>query len=193
MSKIKKDWSDYYLATKAIPPDELVVKAMDFVAQKNKAIDIGGGALKDSLYLLEQGFEVTVIDQSPLMEVEAKKIADIKLHSFVSSFENFPFPEEEYDLASAIFSLPFTAPEKFNDVFERIKKCLKKEGIFCGQFFGVNDEWSQNKAMTFHSKEQVQTLLADFEIIYFEEVEKDGVTALAKAKHWHIFKVIAKK
>ena len=48
--------------------------------------------------------------------------------------------------------------------------------------------------MVFLSKEQVIDLFKDsFEIIYFNEIEKDGKTGLGKMKHWHIFVVIAKK
>lgn len=47
--------------------------------------------------------------------------------------------------------------------------------------------------MTFLTKEQVLRLLESFEIIKFEEVEKDGKTGLGKIKHWHTFEIIAKK
>ena len=39
-----------------------------------------------------------------------------------------------------------------------------------------------------------QELFKDsFEIIKFNEIEKDGMTGLGKMKHWHIYNVIAKK
>lgn len=48
--------------------------------------------------------------------------------------------------------------------------------------------------MVFLSKQEVLELFKDsFEIIKFEEVEKDGKTGLGKIKHWHIYNVIAKK
>ena len=48
--------------------------------------------------------------------------------------------------------------------------------------------------MVFMSKEQVLELFKNsFEIIEFNEVEKDGMTGLGKMKHWHIYNVIAKK
>ncbi len=43
--------------------------------------------------------------------------------------------------------------------------------------------------MVFLTKEQVLA----FEIIHFNELEKDGKTGLGKMKHWHIYNVIAKK
>ena len=47
--------------------------------------------------------------------------------------------------------------------------------------------------MTFFTKEQVQNLFDEFDIIKFNEVEKEGLTGLGNMKHWHIFNVIAKK
>ena len=64
-----------------------------------------------------------------------------------------------------------------------------------GNFFGLNDSWAEiKKQMVFLSKEQVLDLFKDsFEIIEFNEIEKDGKTGLGKMKHWHIYNVIAKK
>lgn len=48
--------------------------------------------------------------------------------------------------------------------------------------------------MVFLSKEQVLCLFKDlFEIVEFDEIEKDGKTRLGKMKHWHIYNVIARK
>jgi tellurite methyltransferase len=188
-----KDWSEYYEITKANPPSKLLVKALEHVTNKNKALDIGGGALKDTRYLLDQGFDVTVIDKSPLMEQEANALANNKLHAFTTSFEDFDFPENEFDIASAMFALPFTGPADFVSVFTKIKDSLKTEGVFCGQFFGVNDEWSKNPKMTFHNEAQAKDLLDGLEIISFKEIEEDSTTANGTPKHWHIFHIIAKK
>lgn len=64
-----------------------------------------------------------------------------------------------------------------------------------GNFFGLNDSWAKVKEqMVFLSKEQILELFKhSFEIIEFNEIEKDGMTGLGKMKHWHIYNVIAKK
>ncbi len=64
-----------------------------------------------------------------------------------------------------------------------------------GNFFGLNDSWTKIKEqMVFLSKEQVLDLFKGFfEIIQFNEIEKDGKTGLGKIKHWHIYNIIAKK
>ena len=42
-------------------------------------------------------------------------------------------------------------------------------------------------------KEEVLKLFENFDIVSFNEVERDGKTGLGKIKHWHTFEIIAKK
>lgn len=190
---VPKDWSEYYKNTDNQPPKPLLVRALGFVQGKGTAIDIGGGALTDAKHLIDRGFDVTVIDKSPLVEKEAQKISSDKLHIVTTSFEEYSFKKSEYDLALAMFALPFIKPEHFNRVFNNIKGCLKEGGIFCGHFFGKNDEWAIDTNMTFHTKEQVQEFLSDMKVHLLVEKESDGKTASGDPKHWHIFYVIAQK
>lgn len=69
------------------------------------------------------------------------------------------------------------------------------DGYLVGNFFGLNDSWAKVKEqMIFLSKEEIFSLFENsFEIIEFNEVEKDGKTALGKIKHWHTYNIIAKK
>ncbi|OGZ63861.1 MAG: hypothetical protein A3A98_01060 [Candidatus Staskawiczbacteria bacterium RIFCSPLOWO2_01_FULL_40_39] len=190
---IKKDWSEYYELTKNKPPSKLLIKALSYVKNKGKAVDIGGGGLKDTRYLLAEGFDVAVIDSSELMAKEAEKITSDKLHYFVVSFDRFNFPESTFNIANAQFSLSFNPPATFDDVFRNIKNSLVEGGIFCGQLFGVRDEWKDKPNMIFHTKEQVGKLFSDMEIIYFREEEKDDKTANGTPKHWHVFHIIARR
>ena len=76
----------------------------------------------------------------------------------------------------------------------KLFKVFLKVGYFVGNFFGLNDSWATTKEqMIFLSKEQVLELFKLFEIVKFEEIEKDGKTGLGKIKHWHTYEIIAKK
>src|SRR5258708_30442219 len=50
---------------------------------------------------------------------------------FRSSFHESTWPT--CDLVNASFSLPFCAPERFPEVWERIVESLRPGGRFCGQ------------------------------------------------------------
>jgi trans-aconitate methyltransferase len=181
------NWSEYYKGTVGNPPNPVLVKAVQYVQCKEKAIDLGAGALNETRYLLSFGFDVTTIDQSQIVEEETRKIDSVQIHPYTTSFEDFDFPKDAYDLAVSIHSLPFIEKD-FDKVFERIVLSLKIGGIFCGQFFGVRDMRRNNTNRTFHTKEQVLELLHDFDILSFEEEERMRGDA-----NVHIFHVIARK
>jgi len=185
----RKDWSEYYDVTRSQPPHELLVKALSYVKNTGKAIDIGGGALRDTGYLLQKGFEVTVIDSNPLLEKEVREINNERLHFFVTTFENFHFPVNEYILASAMHSLSYCEPVLFDRLIMNIKSSLKTGGIFCGQMLGTYDEWSKNLQRTYQTADEARDYLKGLEILLFHEEE----TEEGRTKHWHIFNFIARK
>jgi len=47
--------------------------------------------------------------------------------------------------------------------------------------------------LVFLSENEVKSLFNDFEIIQFNEIEKDVKIASGEEKHWHIYDIIAKK
>lgn len=189
----QKSWLGYYDKTRNKPPRPLLIKALEYVLKRETAFDIGAGALNDTRYLLEQGFEVDSLDKSPLIEQEAINIKSDKLHVSISSLEDFDFAINKYNIASAMYVLPFVDPEHFDPVLNKIKNSLNTDGVFCGQLFGINDSWSNDPKMTFLTKKQIEDLFADMELILLNEEEKDGPTARGDIKHWHVFHVITRR
>lgn len=188
------DWSEWYDMTRTQAPNQLLVQALSYVKEVGKAIDIGGGALKDTKFLLQKGFDVTVIDKSPILEKEAMQIKSERLHPFVTSFEDFHFPLNEYILASAMQTLSYCEPEHFSRVITDIKSSLKSGGIFCGQMYDAYDDWSKSPEVkklhkTYKTIDEAKEYLKDMEIILFKEEE----TEEGRTRHWRIFDFIARK
>lgn len=187
-------WKGYYQVTGSKPPSKLLVKALEYVTDKGKALDLGAGALVDSKFLLSEGYEVTAVDSSPTFIELTQEIKDSKFSFVQSTYDAFSYSLNSYDLITAQWALPFNSPGTFDMMFKNLKSSLKPEGIFTGQFFGIRDEWNvEGKDMTFHTQEEVHELLSDMHVIYIKEEEKDGTTARGNPKHWHVFHVIAKK
>ncbi len=190
----KPNWPEHGKLIKDGPPRPLLVKALEFVKPEGKALDVGGAALNDARYLLEQGFEVSVVDQDKeTITEEAAKVQSRKFSYTISTFADFDFPQETYDLVSAMFSLSFNPPETFEAVFQKMKESLVKDGVLCGNICGPKDEWFPNPEMTFRTKEEVEALFADMEILSLKEGERDGILANGTRKHWHLINFIAKK
>ncbi len=112
-------WANYYNATSSKPPSRLLMRALEYVRKGNNtltALDLGAGALVDSKFLLDQGFIVTAVDNSVASENLAKKINNPHFTFIKTSFDQFVFESEKYDLVTAQWALPFNDPKTFDAV-----------------------------------------------------------------------------
>jgi SAM-dependent methyltransferase len=186
------NWEDFYKLTKDRPPWPLLVQAVSMLSQRKNALDLGCGAGRDTRFLLEQGFMVTAVDNDLHAFAILADLHQNHLRVVHSTFETFHF--ETYDLVNAHFSLPFIREEHFYLVFSRIKQALRADGLFVGQFFGVNDEWNTpGNQMTFLTREQAEAELKGPKVLEFREEDVDSHVADGTPKHWHVFHIIAQK
>lgn len=187
-------WHNFFVGTKGISPRPLLVKALSFVHRRDMALDFGAGALNDSMYLLSEGFrKVTAVDRLSVGAETIDKLPADRFEYVISTFEDFKFPQDAYDLVNAQYSLPFIYPEAFDDVLKGIISSLKPGGIFAGQLFGDRDEWNGHKRMLFHTRREAEKLLSDLTVLQFVEEEQDRLVAGGKTKHAHIFHFIVRK
>ncbi len=167
------DWETFYTFTKDSPPWPLLVRAVSLLTHKGRALDLGAGAGRDTLYLLQQGFRVTSVDSDPHAVAILSSFPQENLQVVEASFEDFAF--ETYDL-------------------ERVTRAIRPGGIFVGQFFGIHDQWNTPEHdMTFLTRGQAEAVLQDMDIIEFNEVDMDGHVADGSPKHWHTFHIIARR
>jgi SAM-dependent methyltransferase len=185
-------WGDYFRETQHREPSKLLKEAIAYVSHRGRALDLGAGALVDSRYLIEQGFEVTAVDSSAEAAVYAEGLGE-RFNLVTIRFDVYDFPVSAFDVVNARYALPFNPPETFNGMFERLKASLAPGGVLVGDFFGPEDSWAERKHMTFHTKANLEQLLTPLEILRFEEEKKAGTTALGKEKFWHAFHVAARQ
>lgn len=189
-----KSIEKYYNNTQSEKPRENVEYFISKIKCKpGKAIELGCGAGNDTTYLIKNNWKVTAIDREDVEKRIANRLSTEELENFKfqkQDFENLKL--EKSNLIVANYSLPFCDKRKFEELWNKIKTSISNNGYFVGNFFGIHDDWNKNKPdMTFLTKDQVMELFKDFEIVKFEEIEKDGLTGLGKMKHWHMFNVIA--
>ena len=190
------NWDDYYQKIKGRKPRQLLLDALEKFSSQTSlhAIDLGCGDGTETTVLLSRGWQVLAIDGEPaalkrLME-KIPEATHKHLQTQVAKFKDVILPPT--DLLHASLSIPFCEPEHFDGLWHKIVTAIKPNGRFAGQFFGVRDSWVVNKAMTFHTADQVHARLAGFEIETFHEMDEDG-QATSGPKHWHMFTVIARK
>jgi membrane dipeptidase len=157
------------------------------------AVDLGAGTGRDTAELLRRGWRVIAIDR----EREAiERLRDLagsgsgRLETHVASYTDVRWPV--CDLVNASYSLPLCPPAEFERLWRRIVDSLRPGGRFCGQLYGVNDEWA-GTGLVVLTRAQVEDLLRELEIERLDEVDDDGQTAIGTRKHWHLFHVVARK
>lgn len=193
----KEMWNDYYNKTKNKDAHKNLKRLL--LKEKplpGKAIDIGCGTGADTIFLLENNWKVISIDSNDVEQRILHKLKDEQRKNF--KFEQQKFEKiklEKNNLVVANNSLSFCKREKFKELWDKIKESILPGGYFVGNFWGDKDEWKEKmKDKTFLTREDIEEMFKDFEILNHDiELEEDGFTDMKTPKHWHVFRVTARK
>ena len=195
-----RDWAAYYVKTGGRPPRETLLFALDrFDGEpadaKRFAVDLGAGGGRDAIEMLRRGWRVLAIDAEPDAIAALNARPDLPpgadFSGEVARFEDATWPP--CDLVNSSFALPLCAPPDFTRVWRRIGSSLRPGGRFAGQLYGDRDSWAGRDGMTFHTRADVEALLAGWDVEHFVEEEDDSTTPRGEAKHWHVFHLVARR
>lgn len=201
INPFQRDWSAYYQAVEGRGPRDTLLATLAYFEAETTwinprfAVDLGCGEGRDTIELLNRGWQVLSIDgEEEAIERLRRRVEGVneRLETLVASFEAVNLPEN-IDLVNASFSLPFCPPASFPHLWQQIVNGLKIGGRFCGQLFGERDSWAKAGTVHYHTLNQVEALLRPFDIELLQEEERVGQTALGEEKHWHIFNLIVRK
>lgn len=172
---MNKNKERYYNITKDMKPHKNIIKFLDMHVKPGKAIDLGCGAGRDTIALLKSNWNVLAIDKENTEYIIREQLSKEEQERFTfhkSIFGTMELPNS--NLIVANFSLPF-AKEKYLDlIWNKINNSLLSDGYFVGNFFGKKDSWVETKNnLIFLTEEDVRKLFIEFEIMQFEEIEKD--------------------
>lgn len=142
MNNMKK----YYKNTENALPNIIIRKFIEMKIKPSKAIDLGYGAGRDTIYLIKNGWNVLSIDKEDTGKFISSKLneEEIKRFRFVrQDFENIEL--EKNNLLVANFSIPFCKKDCFNELWNKITNSILKERILCGNFFWIKRFMGRNK------------------------------------------------
>ena len=202
-----RDWPNYFRAMAGKGPRETLVAALDRFDREDAtdagrcppdrglAVDLGCGEGRDTVELLRRGWRVHAIDGHPMgLELLRARIGaeDARhIECVLAGMEDVTWPKCR--LMNASFSLPFCAPARFGDLWRRVVESIEPGGRFSGQLFGDRDEWAKLPDRSHQSRAELDGRFAGFLLEELREEERDSPDAEGRAKHWHVFHIVARK
>ena len=188
-------WEKYYENTLNKKPHDVCRRSLDFCADSGTVIDLGSRTGRDTLFLLEKGYDVIAVDRE---EDSIKIINELVRGRYDDKIKLIKADFTKIELVPAVlinagFSLFFCNREDLYYMIEKIYNSLEYGGCFCGQILGERDSWTRRKDIISLNKNEILDIFKRFKIIECKEVEQDGKTALGNYKHWHYYELIVKK
>lgn len=188
MRKWKYSQKDFYWGLK---PSPLLVKFLPRIP-KGKALDIGAGEGRNSIFLAKNGFKVEAIDK---IDEGLNKCKDfVKRHNLsirakVCDARKFKFGKNKYSLIIAITTLSFLKKTEIEIIVKKIKKSLIPEGFIYLLVFSTKEPAYQKikesglkeiERNTFYlpkykihrhffTRKELQEMFSDFKIIYLKQ------------------------
>ena len=133
---------EYYEKTVNATMEEQLKQFTELLPIGGAVLDLGCGSGRDSLFLVEDGFDVTSLDGAEKM----CELAQIHVGQEVLNlaYDQLDF-KEVFDGIWACASLVHEEPEKLPITLQRVFDCLKSEGVMYmsfrhGDFVGFNSD-----------------------------------------------------
>lgn len=155
--------------------------------KKGKAIDIGMGEGRNSIYMAQNGFEVDGIDASPVAVEKARKWAqekNLKVEAKIQNLDFFLMPLMKFD--SVVMGY-FRPQARF---FSEVRRGLVPGGTFLLEAYTtehIRNQKAPNPYIDFedcYKPNELLGYLKDFQILFYREIP-DGDA--------HLVQVLARK
>ena len=126
----------YYDNTKNAAPNYTVKEFIKLNVRPGNAVELGCGAGRDTVCLIENGWNVLAIDKENVESRIVEKLSKDELKKFKFSKQKFECIElEKNDLIVANFSLSFCNKNDFEKLWNKIRNSILNDGYFVGNFF----------------------------------------------------------
>lgn len=184
-------WDEYFASTRDLPLHPQYRALEPHLPSTGDVLELGCGVGTGARWLAARGLDVLAVDALPEAIAEATAFPSPPNLAYRCGYmQALDLPPASFDVVVASFCLFFLSEDDFEAFWPRLVASLRPGGVFMGQFLGARDTWAADYLN--QTRPEVEALLAPFEVLQLEEVERDGRTSQGTEKHWHIFHAIAK-
>jgi len=207
LEKRNEEWWDKFYSDrekpipffKNIPDESLVSYCTSNILTKEKALDIGCGNGRNSIYLAKQGFDVIGIDISNQSISWAKELSinyTNKLFFKCQSLFEFEAEPESFNFINDSGCFHHIKPHRRGQYFESILKYLKDDGYFSMTCFNLDGganisdydvyrDYSMHGGLGFSQNKLRKILETYFNIVEFRQMyESNNPDVFGKSFLW---------
>jgi 2-polyprenyl-3-methyl-5-hydroxy-6-metoxy-1,4-benzoquinol methylase/L-ascorbate metabolism protein UlaG (beta-lactamase superfamily) len=155
-------------------PNAFLVEAMKAIPPGGQALDVGAGMGRNAIHLASLGWDVTGIDLSAqglaVMRANAEK-AGLKVQTVKTSYEDFDFGRERWDLVAMILSW---APVEEPSFLARLKASVRPGGYVIFEHVLQRSENPFPSGVHALAPGALRELFGGFEILTYREMDLSG-------------------
>jgi tellurite methyltransferase len=176
-----------------LEPNKYVAKIPKLI-KPGKVLDIGAGEGRNSLYLAQQGFDVTSVDISKdalgKLVTFAKK-NKLNINSVLKNITDFEF-NEQYDVIISTATLHLINKENLFQLMDKMKEKTRKNGLNLITVFTDKDAGhEQFPDLYFFNETEIKNIYNEWDIIeHFTYIKEESH---GKPHTHHICVLIARK
>lgn len=175
-------WNERFSAPEYIfgtAPNAFLASKAHLLKPGQCALCVADGEGRNSVWLAEQGLEVTAFDISPIGVAKAQRLAaarGVRLVHEVASVYDWRWPQARFDVVAAIF-VQFADPAMRSFLFERMKESLKPGGLVLIEGYTPKqleyNTGGPSKLENLYTAELLGASFAGFEILELREYEAE--------------------
>mgnify|MGYP000256506174 CR=1 FL=1 len=169
--------SDAYVY--GIAPSAFLQRSADLLIPGQAALAIADGEGRNSVYMAQQGLQVTAMDNSTVGLEKARRLADAKdvdVDFRLADLRVWDWTSAKYDVVAAIF-IQFADPAFRSEIFDGIERTLRPGGLLLLHGYAPNQiglgTGGPSNAENLYSKDFLAERFGDWDIIRLEEYETE--------------------
>ncbi|MHB8135852.1 MAG: class I SAM-dependent methyltransferase [Anaerolineaceae bacterium] len=148
---------EYASQTFLMDMSEVIKEFLTYIPKGGTILDAGCGSGRDSLYFLQQGYQVMAFDASIKMTRIARKNTGLAVLNLRFQDMNY---DKMFDGVWACASLLHIEKIELNSIFQRIFQSLKQDGIFFSSFkYGTGKLLTKGRSFTMVNEIDLKNIL----------------------------------
>lgn len=182
-----------------IEPNKWLVRHADALAACRSVLSVADGEGRNSVWLAEQGFDVTASEISPVALEKARKLAagrGVRLHFERADLLDYAWQDASYDALVAVF-IQFVGPQERVGVFAGMKCAVKPGGVLLLQGYTPKQleyrTGGPSSAENLYTAALLRESFADWEISRLDEYEDELLEGAGHQGRSALIGLVAKK